>query len=111
MVVCLAWGFPRLGLVVCAALPPLLAVFGIDAAVRAQTGPYLRALNWSTPALLGYFAFRRYLQSVNVVRPVTVVLVTANLVNVAGNWLLVFGHWGFSRVGAGGSGLAPLFSR
>ncbi len=94
-----------------AAFPPLLAVFGIDAAVRAQTGPYLRALNWSTPALLGYFAFRRYLQSVNVVRPVTVVLVTANLVNVAGNWLLVFGHWGFPRMGAEGSGWATCLSR
>lgn len=107
----LAIGLVPIVMAVIAAFPPLLAVFGIDPAVRVVTGPYLWALNWSTPALLGYFAFRRYLQSVNVVRPVTLVLVSANLVNVAGNWLLVFGHWGFPRMGAEGSGWATCLSR
>lgn len=94
-----------------AAFPRLLATFGIDPAVSVVTGPYMWALNWGTPGLLGYFAFRRYLQSVNVVRPVTVVLVTANLVNLAANWLLVFGHWGFPKLGAEGSGWATCLSR
>ena len=107
----LAIGLVPIVMAIIAAFPPLLAVFGIDPAVRVVTGPYLWALNWSTPALLGYFAFRRYLQSVNVVRPVTVILVTANLVNVAGNWLLVFGHWGFPQMGAEGSGWATCLSR
>src|SRR6185295_16296770 len=107
----LALGLVSIVMAVIAAFPPLLAVFGIDPAVRVVTGPYLWALNWSTPALLGYFAFRRYLQSVNVVRHVTVILVTANLVNVAGNWLLVFGHWGFPQMGAEGSGWATCLSR
>ena len=33
---------------------PLLEAFGIDAAVRAQAVPYMRALNWSSLPLLLY---------------------------------------------------------
>jgi MATE family multidrug resistance protein len=90
---------------------PLLAAIGIDRAVLRETGPYLRALNWSAPPLLLYFAFRRYLQSVHMVRPVMVSLLTANAVNLAGNWILVFGNLGAPRMGAVGSGWATCLSR
>lgn len=93
------------------ALGALLPGFGIDPEVVRAARPYLHALNWSAPALLVYFAFRRYLQAINLVRPVMWTLVTANLVNLAGNWLLVFGHWGAPRMGAEGSGWATCFSR
>ena len=39
--------------------------------------------------LLLYATFRRYLQGIHVVRPVMVALVSANLVNAAGNWVLI----------------------
>jgi MATE family multidrug resistance protein len=90
---------------------PLLAGIGIDRAVLRETGPYIRALNWSAPPLLLYFAFRRYLQSVDMVRPVMVSLLTANAVNLAGNWILVFGNLGAPRMGAVGSGWATCLSR
>jgi MATE family multidrug resistance protein len=89
----------------------LLPRLGIDPAVVRATRPYLHALNWSAPALLVYFAFRRYLQATNLVHPVMWTLVTANLVNLAGNWMLVFGHLGAPRMGAEGSGWATCFSR
>ncbi len=90
---------------------PLLARLGIDPAVLMETRPYLRALNWSTLPLLLFFAFRRYLQAVNLVRPIMVTLITANLVNVAGLWVLVFGHLGAPRMGAEGAGWATCISR
>jgi MATE family multidrug resistance protein len=89
----------------------MLPGFGIDPVAVSATRPYLRVLTWSAPALLVYFAFRRYLQGVNLVRPVMWTLVTANLVNLAGNWVLVFGHWGAPRLGAEGSAWATCFSR
>jgi MATE family multidrug resistance protein len=90
---------------------PLLAAVGIDPAVLRDTRPYLRALNWSAPPLLLYFGFRRYLQSVNLVRPVMITLLTSNLVNLAGNWIFVFGNLGAPRLGAEGSGWATCVSR
>jgi MATE family multidrug resistance protein len=92
-------------------LDVLLPGFGIDPGAVSATRPYLRALTWSAPALLVYFALRRYLQGINLVRPVMWTLVTANVVNLAGNWVLVFGHWGAPRLGAEGSGWATCFSR
>jgi MATE family multidrug resistance protein len=89
----------------------LLPRFGIDPVAVSATRPYLRALNWSAPALLIYFAFRRYLQGINLVRPVMWTLVTANLVNLAANWVLVFGNWGAPKLGAEGSGWATCLSR
>ena len=90
---------------------PLLARLGIDPNVMRETRPYMQALNWSAPPLLLYFGIRRYLQSVNIVRPVMITLVSANLVNLAGNWLLVFGNLGAPRMGTQGSGWATCISR
>jgi len=93
------------------AFDPLLAAFGVRDEVLRSTLPYLHALNWSAPALLLYFALRRYLQALHIVRPVMWTLITANLVNLAGNWVLVFGHLGAPRMSAEGSGWATCISR
>ena len=93
------------------AFDPLLASFGIDPEVRGATRPYLHALNWSAAPLLVFLAVRRYLQALHVVRPVMWTLFTANVVNLAGNWVLVFGHLGAPRMGAEGSGWATCISR
>lgn len=89
----------------------LLPAFGIDPEVVRVTTPYMHALNWSTPALMLHFALRRYLQGIHQVRPVMWTLITANLVNLAGNWVLVFGHFGAPAMGATGSGWATCMSR
>src|SRR5580700_8581741 len=65
---------------------PILRSLGIQSAVLEQAIPYLRALNWSTLPLLLYFVFRRYLQGINLARPVMFSLLSANLLNVLGNW-------------------------
>jgi len=90
---------------------PLLASLGIDPAIMRETQPYIHAINWSAPPLLIYFGVRRYLQSMDVVRPVMITLITANLVNLAGNWILVFGNLGAPRLGTAGSGWATCISR
>jgi MATE family multidrug resistance protein len=89
----------------------LLATFGIDPGVVAATTPYLRVLNFGALPLLLYFGFRRYLQSVNIVRPIMYTLIAANLVNLAGNLILVFGKFGAPRMGATGAGWATFLSR
>jgi MATE family, multidrug efflux pump len=90
---------------------PALAMFGINPNVLRDTMPYLRALNWSAPPLLLFFCFRRYLQSIGVVRPILMTLIAANLVNLAGNWIFVFGNLGAPRLGAEGSGWSTCISR
>src|SRR6185503_8799045 len=80
-------------------------------AILRETLPFLNALNWSTLPLMLYFAFRRYLQAMNLVKPIMFALVTTNLINIAGNWVLIYGHLGAPAMGAEGSGWATCISR
>jgi MATE family multidrug resistance protein len=90
---------------------PLLRSLDIQASVLQQAIPYLRTLNWGTLPLLLYFVFRRYLQGMNLAKPVMFALVSANLVNLAGNWALVYGHLGFRAMGTVGSGWSTCGAR
>jgi MATE family multidrug resistance protein len=90
---------------------PVLRSLDIQASVLNQTIPYLRALNWGTLPLLLYFVFRRYLQGMNLAKPVMFALISANLVNLVGNWALVYGHLGFGAMGTVGSGWSTCVAR
>ena len=90
---------------------PWLDRTGVDPAVLRKTVPFMRALNWSTLPLVLYFVFRRYLQAMAIVKPVVFTLISANLVNLVGNWLLVYGHLGFPALGVTGSGWSTCVSR
>jgi MATE family multidrug resistance protein len=90
---------------------PYLAALGVRPEVLQQAIPYSRALSWSLLPLLLLTAARRYLQATNVVMPIMVTVVTANLVNAGANWVLVFGHLGFPALGAEGSGWATCLAR
>ncbi len=105
-----------------------LAPFGMthistDPTVIAGATGTLRALDLGTLPLLLYFTLRRYLQAFNHVRPIAAALISANLINILGNWLLIYGHsWhphlgdaaftlGWQGLGVVGSGLATSFAR
>jgi MATE family multidrug resistance protein len=92
-------------------LPRLLYGMHIDTTVLALTIPYTKALTAGLLPLLLYFAVRRCLQAMDMVRPVAFALVTANIVNVLGNYALVYGHFGLAAMGAVGSGWSTAISR
>src|SRR5205814_5005899 len=93
------------------ALIAALPSFGLHPDVLVLIRPYMTSLLWSTPALLAYAVFRRYLQAMHVVRPVMYALLLANLVNLGGNWILIYGHLGFPAMGVLGSAWATVLSR
>ncbi len=88
-----------------------LGACGVDPSVASRTIPYVDVVVWSVPLLLVGTAARRYLQGMNLVRPAMVSLLVANVVNLLGNWLLVYGHWGLPALGVVGSGWATLLAR
>jgi MATE family multidrug resistance protein len=93
------------------ALIPVLHAVGINPRVMAPFTGYVLALLWGILPLLWFTALRRYLQAVNIVRPVTFALVSANIVNVVGNYVLMYGHWGFPALGLKGSGYSTSIAR
>jgi MATE family multidrug resistance protein len=122
------------GILICFALSTLLitvsllAPFGFahlhtDPAIIAAAVPTLRALAWGTFPLLLTFTIRRHLQAFNHVRIIAATLVTANLVNLLFDWLLIFGHdwlvslgkfsivFHWQPLGVVGSGIATSLAR
>ena len=92
-------------------LPPLLRAMRVDLGVLALTIPYTKALLAGLFPLLLYFAVRRCIQAMNMVKPVAFALVTANIVNAVGNWALIYGKLGCPALGAVGSGWSTSLSR
>jgi len=71
----------------------------------------MRTLAVGLLPLLLYFAVRRTMQGMNMVRPIAFALVTANLINLVGNYIFIFGKFGFPAFGVTGSGWATAVSR
>ncbi len=101
---------PVVSLLLVATLP-LLSALGTNRDVQELLDPFVRALAWSVPPLMMYSVFRRYLQARDVVRPITFAVVSANLINFGGNWLLMYGNWGAPHLGLTGSGISTAISR
>ena len=85
--------------------PELLALLNDDPAVLEHGGPYLRGAACGVAAAGMNFAFRGYWNGVG--RPMVYlrVLVAMQLLNVALNYVLIFGALGFPALGALGSGI------
>jgi MATE family multidrug resistance protein len=79
--------------------------------IIALAVPYSKAMAWGTLPLLLYFAVRRCMQGMNLVRPIAFALVTANIINAGGNWLLIYGKLGAPAMGAVGSGWSTAWAR
>ncbi|WP_229741197.1 MATE family efflux transporter [Silvibacterium dinghuense] len=90
---------------------PLFTGRGVDPLVAVFTRQYVGFLNLGTLPLLVYGGFRRYLQGVGQVRPVTFALISANLVNLLGNWVFIYGKFGMPAMGVRGSACSTVFAR
>jgi multidrug resistance protein, MATE family len=85
--------------------------FGFHPDLLPELTAYTELLVWSTPPLLAYVVCRRYLQAMNLVRPVMIALVAANVMNVFVNWVLIYGHLGAPAMGVAGAAWATVASR
>jgi MATE family multidrug resistance protein len=90
---------------------PWLNSWGIHPEIAELVGPFLAIETWGLLPLLIYCALRRYLQAVNLVRPILWAMVSANVLNAGGNWLLIGGHLGLPALGVRGSAISTLISR
>ena len=85
--------------------------WGLHPETRGLVGPYMRVIALGALPLLLYAAFRRYLQGMHLVRPIMIALVTANVINAAANWVLIYGNLGMPALGVAGSAWATNAAR
>ena len=110
------------GLAVCAAAGVVLAALGWAAtwvlphlgeppAVVALAAPFLRVLSLSMVPLMLFQALRQYAEGMALTRQAMLISLGANLLNIALNYVLVFGWLGGPALGMIGSAYATLLAR
>lgn len=72
---------------------------------------YIRAMAWGNLPFLLFAAFRLALQAMSIVRPAVAAIVLGNVLNLAGNYLFIYGRFGFPALGIVGSGYSTSLSR
>ncbi|MCP5424960.1 MAG: MATE family efflux transporter [Gammaproteobacteria bacterium] len=88
----------------------LLQWLSVDPPIVPVTQDYLDALSWGVPAVFAYIVLRFLSEGLTYTQPIMVIGVVGLLVNIAGNYLLIYGHWGLPALGATGCGLATALS-
>ena len=88
-----------------------LGLFKQDPMLVAGAGRFVDAINWGTFPFLAYVALRQFLQGIGVVKPAMYIVLAANVLNLAANWVLVYGNLGAPALGATGSAWATTMSR
>ena len=71
---------------------------------------YCRILGFSILPLM-LFQYKQFIEGLSSTRPAMIITVVANLINLVFNWVLVYGRYGFSKLGLNGSGIATFSSR
>jgi multidrug resistance protein, MATE family len=89
---------------------PLLSAIGIDPEVVPLTAGYLFAISFGLPGVFAFLAMRFMTEGVGWTRPIMYAAAVGLVVNVFGNWVLMYGNLGFPRLGAVGCGIASAFA-
>lgn len=88
----------------------VLSLVRQPADVVPSTAAYLRRRAIGTVPFFMFVVFRQTLQAMGPVRPILYAALVGNIVNIVGNWLLIFGNGGAPALGVIGSGYATAIA-
>ena len=105
--------------IVAVAMRPFIAVLGewmsapgqsIEA-VAAMALPYYDMLVWSIMPLMAFLSVKQFLEGIGNTKTAMWITLAGNMLNIALNYVFIFGKCGSEAMGAEGAGLATLLSR
>ena len=105
--------------IVAVALRPFISVLGEWMSAPGQNIelvakmalPYYDMLVWSIIPLMLFLAVKQFLEGIGNTKTAMWITIAGNVLNIALNYLFIFGKCGFEAMGAEGAGLATLVSR
>lgn len=90
---------------------PFSGLFGQEESVRVLSMPYLLIISSSIFPLMLFFTLKQFAEGLSDTLFAMVASIGANFLNVALNYVLIYGLYGFPELGLNGAGYATLFSR
>ncbi len=97
------------------ALPLMLLFYGISFHMGTfdlaeplviLSGGYLRAVLWGLPFFYLFICIRGFVEGFSLTKPAMVIALIALVLNIPINYILIYGHFGFPKLGAVGCGVA-----
>jgi len=92
------------------ALNPVLHTMNLEPAVRQIARDFLIALSIGMIPMFMYTVIRCFIDALGMTRVTMLITLVSLPVNVALNYLLIFGHFGFPRLGGVGAGYASAIT-
>jgi MATE family multidrug resistance protein len=81
------------------------------ASVLVQARSFLLLLSWSIVPMYLFQMLKQYCEALHTAWPPMVILTFGMFINIALNWVFIYGHWGAPAMGLVGAGWATLITR
>jgi MATE family multidrug resistance protein len=79
--------------------------------VVTEARTYLQILSASILPFMIFQTYRQFIDGLSDTKPAMYVAIAANVVNVFGNWIFIYGNLGVEAMGLDGAGISTLFTR
>jgi len=89
----------------------LMHLLGQPEEVVALSQPYLRVVVLSMLPIMLFQGLRQFSEGLEIMFPPLIIGLIMIPLNIFGNWLLIYGNWGFSAMGMEGAAWATTLSR
>ena len=89
----------------------ILAAMGESPQLVDGGASFVAAINYSVLPFLLFVALRQFTQAISAPKAAMTIMIAANVLNFAGNWVLIYGNLGAPALGATGSAWATTVSR
>jgi MATE family multidrug resistance protein len=105
----LVTGFVLVGLIFL--IEPFMYSMGQPEEVVTLGVPYLNIIAISIIPAMIFQTYRQFAEGLQRTRVAMIIVVLSNLINIALNYVFIFGHYGFPAMGINGAGWATLIAR
>lgn len=79
--------------------------------VVVEAVSYAKILSLSIIPFMIFQIYRQFVEGLSLTRPAMYIAILANLINVFGNWVLIYGNLGFPAFGLDGAGYSTFLTR
>ena len=86
-------------------------LMGQDSEVVAYGVPYFRIMLVSLIPMLVFFSFKQFMEGIGNTRVAMIITIVTNVINIALNYVLIYGKFGFPELGVLGAAYATLIAR
>ncbi len=92
-------------------LADLIPLLNQPPEVAAQAISYAKIISLSIIPFMLFQTYRQFIEGLSFTRPAMYITIGANVVNVFGNWVFIYGKLGFPAYGLDGAGYSTLLTR